>query len=287
MKKIFNLVNRNQFKGKNMSETINGKDMHQIIKNIADKMEKNKKYLTTLDSPIGDADHGINMNRGFKSALEKLEEDNNKTPSEVLKTTGTALMGVVGGAAGPLYGQFFMQAGGALSGEDSIDKEGYKKLISAALDGVVGIGEAETGQKTMVDTLTPASSKLEEEVDSESSFSEAAIEAAEAGREGMKGTVPMEAEKGRASYLGERSIGYQDPGATSTYIILQEYANYIREECTDYEVPEPEEEAKELENECKNFETGICGILKDVCPVNGDVMDSDCLVYKTLAKERD
>lgn len=271
-----------------MTNAISGEEMHQIIKDIANKMEKNKKYLTRLDSPIGDADHGINMNRGFETALEELEEVENKTPSKVLKTTGTALMRVVGGAAGPLYGQLFMQAGGAVSGEDSIDRQNYEKLVSAGLDGVTGIGEAEPGQKTMVDALSPASSKLGELVENEeASFSKVAEEAAEAGRQGMIDTVPMEAEKGRASYLGERSIGYQDPGATSTYIVLQEFANYMRQKFTDYTIPEAEEEAKELENACNNFDSGICEILQDVCPVSGNVMSSDCFIYKTLAKERD
>lgn len=270
-----------------MTNTISGEDIHQIIKNISDRMGKNEKYLTKLDSPIGDADHGINMNRGFETALEKLEDVDDKTPSKVLKTTGTALMSVVGGAAGPLYGQLFMHSGGAVSGEESIGKEGYAELVSAGLDGVVGIGEAEPGQKTMVDTLTPASSKLEEQVESGVSFSEAALDATEAARNGMIDTVPMEAEKGRASYLGERSIGYQDPGATSSYIILQEFTKFVRQKLTDYTIPEAEEEAKDLEGDCKNFDSGICEVLEEVCPVKGDVLCSDCLVYKTLAKERD
>jgi dihydroxyacetone kinase-like protein len=191
------------------------------IRLLADVYAENRQYLTELDSPIGDADHGINMDRGFKKTMEKLPEVVDKDIGAILKAVGMTLVSTVGGAAGPLYGTFFMRAGTAVDGKEEISPEEVVALFDAGLQGILMRGKAELGDKTMVDAMTPAVAALRGAVNGGSDLSSALHGAVDAAEKGMKDTIPMLALKGRASYLGERSIGHQDPGATSTYLMFK------------------------------------------------------------------
>ena len=189
----------------------------------------NWEYLTSLDAAIGDADHGINMDRGFKAALAKLSSVEDKDAGTILKTVGMALISTVGGASGPLYGTAFMQAGTAVAGKYELQPQDVFAALDAALKGVIMRGKANPGDKTMVDALTPAVSALHRAIEQGSGLTEMLAQAAAAAEQGMKDTIPMLAKKGRASYLGERSIGHQDPGATSSYLLIKTMADVARE----------------------------------------------------------
>ena len=191
------------------------------VRALADVYQENRQYLTDLDSAIGDADHGINMNRGFQKVLEKLPSVEDKDIGSILKTVGMTLVSTVGGAGGPLYGTLFMRAGMAVGSKDELADEDVLALFEAALAGVVQRGKANLEDKTMVDALTPAVEALKAELANGSSLLAALGKATEAAEAGMKATIPMLAKKGRASYLGERSIGHQDPGATSSYLLFK------------------------------------------------------------------
>ncbi len=196
--------------------------MVQWLENTAAVMKENKEYLTQLDSPIGDADHGINMDRGFRKVLEKLPSVADKDIGNILKTTGMTLISSVGGASGPLYGTFFMRGGMAVDAKEELTGEDLATMLQAAVDGVVQRGRAQPGDKTMVDAWLPAMKALRESLNGDNENTIAALsQAVAAAEEGMKDTIPMLAKKGRASYLGERSIGHQDPGATSSYLMLK------------------------------------------------------------------
>jgi dihydroxyacetone kinase-like protein len=197
------------------------------IEACAEVLAENKEYLTQLDAAIGDADHGINMDRGFTKVMSQLPSVADNDIGNILKTTGMALISSVGGAGGPLYGTLFMRAGMAVSGKQELTSEDLVALLQAALDGVVQRGKANLGDKTMVDALTPAVEELREAVNGGSDTVTAVQKAVAAAEKGMKDTIPMQARKGRASYLGERSIGHQDPGATSSYLILKELLNAL------------------------------------------------------------
>lgn len=184
-------------------------------------MAENRDYLIELDAAIGDADHGANMDRGFKAVQEKLSGLVNTDIGAALKATGMTLVSTVGGAGGPLYGTFFLQAGMKTAGKTELDLSGWTEAIQAAVEGVVQRGKAAPGDKTMVDALQPAVSALVQACQENISLAEALRESAEAARQGMEATIPLVARKGRASYLGERSAGHQDPGATSSYLILK------------------------------------------------------------------
>jgi phosphoenolpyruvate---glycerone phosphotransferase subunit DhaL len=184
-------------------------------------LAEQKQYLTGLDAAIGDGDHGINMDRGFQSVLAKIEPVKDKDAGTVLKTTGMALVGSVGGAGGPLYGTFFLRAGAALDGKTTISPEELVGALEAGLKGVVERGRANLNDKTMVDALTPAIERAKARLQEGASVDDALSAAADAAETGMKATIPLKALKGRASYLGERSIGHQDPGATSSYYLLR------------------------------------------------------------------
>lgn len=184
-------------------------------------LKENEKYLTDLDSPIGDADHGINMDRGFKKVLSQLPAVEDKDIGTILRTTGMALVSSVGGAGGPLYGTLFMDAGKAVTGKTELSDEDLVLLLESGLKGVVRIGRANLGDKTMVDALHPAVEALREAVANGVGTVEALRLMTQAAKQGMVDTIPMLAKKGRASYVGERSIGHQDPGATSSYLILK------------------------------------------------------------------
>lgn len=191
------------------------------LERYAGIVAEQKQYLTSLDAAIGDGDHGINMDRGFQTVLVKIAPVRDKDAGTILKTTGMALVGSVGGAGGPLYGTFFLRAGAALDGKSEIPDRDLVTALEAGLKGVVERGKANLSDKTMVDALTPAVARAKQTLDGGASLEEALAAAADAAEEGMKATIPLKALKGRASYLGDRSIGHQDPGATSSYLMLR------------------------------------------------------------------
>lgn len=197
------------------------------IEQSAIVLEEKKEHLTTLDAAIGDADHGSNMTRGFQKVKDKLPDMNDQDLGNILKTTGMTLISSVGGASGPLYGTFFMRAGMALTAKQELDAQDVIKMIEEGVNGLVARGRAELGDKTMVDAWIPALDALRASLDSNPDMILALRCCVKAAREGMEGTIPMQAKKGRASYLGERSIGHQDPGATSTFLILNALCSVV------------------------------------------------------------
>lgn len=201
--------------------TLTKTDVLTWLKRVATVLAENKTYLTELDAAIGDADHGINMDRGFQRVMSQLPTVEDKDIGTILKTTGMALLSSVGGAGGPLYGTFFMRMGMAVAGKEELSPEDVHAMLTAGLDGVIQRGKAEIGDKTMVDTLAPAIRTLGDALAAGHDFDDALDRMVAAAEEGMKSTIPLVARKGRASYLGERSAGHQDPGATSSYLILE------------------------------------------------------------------
>lgn len=198
-----------------------------MIRAIGQTLEENKAFLTELDSAIGDADHGINMAKGFHAVEEKLPDLTGKDAGTILKTVGMTLVSTVGGAAGPLYGTAFMRAGMAVGSKEVLDARDLVQALEAAIQGIKQRGKAERGDKTMIDALEPAYEAIEKEIaagQEAGAALAAGVAAAEAGVEYTKGII---ARKGRASYLGERSIGHQDPGATSSYLILKTMAEFL------------------------------------------------------------
>ncbi len=195
------------------------------IEAVAAGIAANKEYLTELDSAIGDADHGTNMDRGFKAVAAKLPGVADKDIGTVLKTAGMTLVSTVGGAGGPLYGTFFMQMGTTATGKLELTLADWVAALDAGVGGVVMRGKANLGDKTMVDALTPAVEALKTAAAEGASLPEALQRSALAAEQGMLATTPLVARKGRASYLGERSAGHQDPGATSSHLLLKAAAD--------------------------------------------------------------
>jgi len=193
----------------------------QWLEKLAVVMGENKDYLTQLDSPIGDADHGINMSRGFNKVLEKLPTVADKDIGSILKTTGMTLISSVGGASGPLYGTFFMRCGAALNAKEELNADDLYLLFQSGVDGILQRGRAELGDKTMFDAWSPALQAFKSTSETGGDVVAALQATVTAAEQGMKNTIPLQARKGRASYLGERSIGHQDPGATSSYLMLK------------------------------------------------------------------
>ena len=191
------------------------------IKAYAAAIATDKDALTQLDAQIGDGDHGANMHRGFQAVLAKLPGVADKDIGSIFKTVGMTLVSTVGGAGGPLYGTFFMQLGTATSGKMEMTLADWSAALQAGVDGVVMRGKANPGDKTMVDALLPAAAALKVAAANGDALPSALRMAEEAGREGMVATIPLVARKGRASYLGERSAGHQDPGATSSYLLFR------------------------------------------------------------------
>lgn len=187
---------------------------------IASRIIENKDFLTELDREIGDADHGINMARGFNAVLEKVNLDDNDIGA-VLKKAGMTLLSTVGGASGPLYGTAFMEAGKITAGKTELTPEDLGAMIGAAIAGIQKRGHAVRGEKTMLDALIPAHEAYMQKISAGSGMLEALESACQSAREGVEYTKTIAATKGRASYLGERSIGHQDPGATSSMIMLE------------------------------------------------------------------
>jgi dihydroxyacetone kinase-like protein len=191
------------------------------VKTFATTVAENREYLTRLDSAIGDADHGTNMDRGMKAVVTKLEAQDGEDIGALLKTVGMTLVSTVGGAGGPLYGTLFLQMGTATAGKSELEPEDWAAALAAAVDGVQMRGKAEPGDKTMIDALIPARDAFSSALGEGASFGDALTKSAQAAEEGMLGTTPLVARKGRASYLGERSAGHQDPGATSSQLLIK------------------------------------------------------------------
>jgi phosphoenolpyruvate---glycerone phosphotransferase subunit DhaL len=190
---------------------------------FAASMSEHREELVALDTAIGDGDHGTNMDRGMRKALERLDAQEQPNPGAILKTVAMALVSSVGGAAGPLYGTLFLQMSSAMSDAQDVDLSHYAAAWRKGAEGVQARGKAELGDKTMVDALLPAVEALEQASDLDSALREAEA----AAERGLRDTIPLVARKGRASYLGERSKDHQDPGATSTYYLCQTAAEAL------------------------------------------------------------
>jgi len=199
---------------------VNVQQLEEWIRTFAALVSEQKGYLTELDSAIGDADHGINMDRGMKAVLDKLDSTPSATADELFKLVGLTLVSSVGGASGPLYGTFFLRLGSASGTVTELSPDDLAKGLRAGLDGLVARGKPELGDKTMYDALHPALEALEAALAGASTSGEAFAAAAAACHRGRDATIAMVARKGRASYLGERSAGHQDPGATSAALLL-------------------------------------------------------------------
>ena len=202
---------------------INRVTVQDWMQRFAAAMAEHRQELVALDTAIGDGDHGTNMDRGMRKALEKLESQEQADAGAVLKTVAMALISNVGGAAGPLYGTLMLKMGTALAGKEEIDLATYTEAWHEGIQGVQARGKAEPGDKTMIDALIPGVAALEAASDLDSGLREAA----QAAEDGMTATTPMIARKGRASYLGERSKDHQDPGATSTYYLFKSAAEAL------------------------------------------------------------
>ncbi|MGH3729527.1 MAG: dihydroxyacetone kinase subunit DhaL [Micromonosporaceae bacterium] len=203
-----------------MAGTLTVADLSNWVRNFAQQIREQKDHLTALDSAIGDADHGTNMDRGMTAVLAKLDGGPPASPAALFKLVGMTLVSSVGGAAGPLFGTFFLRLGSSLGDATEIDPDSLASGLRAGMEGVVARGRAEPGDKTMYDALAPAVNALDGVLTDGRSLGEgmrSALEAAEAGRDA---TIPMLARKGRASYLGERSVGHQDPGATTVALLV-------------------------------------------------------------------
>jgi dihydroxyacetone kinase-like protein len=194
--------------------------VRSIIGNIAAVIGEQKQYLSDLDQAIGDGDHGFNMARGFEAVMAKLKDAPGADIGEVLKTTAMALISNVGGASGPLYGTLFLKASGLAKGLTEIDLAGFAPIFREGVLGVQARGKAELGEKTMIDVLIPALESLEKDSAAGISGKEAFANAEKLAAECVQKTKDIIAKKGRASYLGERSIGHIDPGAASSHLIL-------------------------------------------------------------------
>lgn len=192
----------------------------QWLENCSQIMSEQRDYLTQLDTAIGDGDHGLNMQRGFSKAMEKVATVTDKDIGTILKTVGMTLLSQVGGASGPLYGTLFIKGSQYAIGKENLSPEDLVAILKNGVDGIIARGRAEIGDKTMCDVWLPVLAELEISDQSQTitQLLESAVKKAE---DSLATTIPMIAKKGRASYLGERSVGHQDPGATSTTYILR------------------------------------------------------------------
>ncbi len=196
------------------------------LRDAASTFHDNAAYLTELDAAIGDADHGINMDRGFRAIVEVLDGTAFGSVDELMKKAGMTLVSKVGGASGPLYGTFFLRFGTALAGAE-LTPATIGEAFTAGVGGILQRGKPELGDKTMYDAWAPALDAYDAAVAGGSDLAGALTAAAEAAAKGRDATVPLVARKGRASYLGERSAGHQDPGATSTTLLLESAARTL------------------------------------------------------------
>lgn len=199
---------------------ISHSDLLRWMDAFAHTIAENKDYLTSLDADIGDADHGINMSRGFNAVASKLEELNDKDIGTIFKTIAMTLMSTVGGASGPLYGTLFLEMAKHTQNKFELTYEEWVQAFQAGVEGIIKRGKAKVGDKTMLDSLVPASEAFTN-AKKDNTFSNAFLQAMQAAEKGMLSTIPLVARKGRASYLGERSAGHQDPGATSSFMLIK------------------------------------------------------------------
>ena len=201
--------------------------IYKCISLIAERIEDNKDFLTELDREIGDSDHGINMARGFNAVMEKLSPEDTDVGA-VLKKAGMTLLSKVGGASGPLYGTAYMEAGKITAGKTELTPEDMKAVFEVAIAGIQKRGKAVKGEKTMLDAIIPASETFAKKIADGADMVTALDAACQSAQEGVEYTKTIIATKGRASYLGERSIGHQDPGATSATITLEAIRDYMK-----------------------------------------------------------
>ncbi len=206
-------------------ETVDREGLLAWLRELHRVYAENREALTELDAAIGDADHGINMDRGFAAVVEAIEKSPPADMAAVLRTAAMALIKTVGGASGPLYGTFFLRAAGACAGKTQLAANDVAALFDAGTRGVVDRGKARAGDKTMVDVLLPAVAAMQRAAAGNGDMRAVLSAGAAAAEEGMRSTVDMLARKGRASYLGERSIGHQDPGATSAFLMIRAAAD--------------------------------------------------------------
>ena len=200
---------------------MDSKKVIEILIKVSEKIDKIKEYLTELDAAIGDGDHGLNMSKGFNAVSDKLKAEEDDNIGNILKKTGMTLVSNVGGASGPLYGTAFMKASMALKDKNEIDINDFLSALKLALEGIKSRGKSTEGEKTMMDALSPAIKSMEDSIKNGDSYIEVLEKGKDAALEGVEFTKTIKATKGRASYLGDRSIGHQDPGATSCFYILE------------------------------------------------------------------
>ena len=210
-----------------MGETVGPAGLGRWLRAFADAITENADELTALDSAIGDADHGANMRRGMTAVVGKLDAAPDAPPATLLKTAGMTLVSTVGGASGPLYGTLFLRMATSAGDRSELDAAAFAAALRAGLEGVLARGKAQVGDKTMVDALTPALDALDAALADGASLGDGLRAAAAAAEKGAEDTVPLVARKGRASYLGERSAGHRDPGATSTALLLDAAASTL------------------------------------------------------------
>lgn len=189
--------------------------------------EQNSDYLTDLDREIGDADHGLNMNRGFRKVQEKLPEFEGQDIGTILKTTGMTLLSNIGGASGPLFGTFFIRAAKPTASLQNLELNQLVEMVTEGVEGIVSRGKAEPNDKTMCDVWWPVVESLKQSNEQNLSIKEALNQAQIIAEKAAENTIPMQARKGRASYLGERSIGHKDPGSASVVLMIQALANSV------------------------------------------------------------
>ena len=204
-----------------------GKKVVEILLAIGEKIEEQKDYLTELDQPIGDSDHGINLARGFEAVKQKAAAMEGQDIGGILKTAGMALVSTVGGASGPLYGSAFMKAGMAAAGKTEVNMEDFLKMMDAAVEAVKQRGKAEEGEATMLDAMCPSLRAMQAAYADGKGAAEALKEGVNASWAGAEHTKELIATKGRASYVGERGLGHQDPGATSYSYMLEVIASSV------------------------------------------------------------
>ena len=213
-----------------MTSTIDALDvglLRRWLSGFADDVADHRDELTRLDSAIGDADHGANLDRGMAAVVAALDKTPPATPAALFKSTGMTLVSTVGGASGPLYGTLFLRMSASAGEQETLDAAGFGAALRAGLGGVVARGKAEAGDKTMFDALAPACDAYDAAVADGAGLAGALAAAAQAAEAGRDATIPLLARKGRASYLGERSVGHQDPGATSTALLIAAAARTV------------------------------------------------------------
>jgi len=200
---------------------MNAKQAKSMIKAIADNISENKDWLTELDTAIGDGDHGINMAQGFGKAIEKIGMFDYELPSEVFKDAAMMLMSAVGGSSGPLFGSFFVKMAMRFRGSEKISPELFGEALSDGVNGVISLGRASVGEKTMLDALTPACEAYKSALLEKNDMVYALTKALEAAKQGVENTIPLIAKRGRISFLGDKTKGHKDPGAASSALIIE------------------------------------------------------------------